>query len=146
MSLQRCVLDRKVTLQTLCTYDQYLRTLFMEWHPGTKQQLRLRCYQQQHPQTFSIPAQSYGPRPLSSTRRHGLFLKSTCDMSLGDIGHFLNSTCNIGEKKRQGHATLAFLKIDMRHRDPPSRAPVISHQPAFWEQPVGCCIRNYGTL
>ena len=26
-----------------------------------------------------------GPRPLNSTRRYGLFLKSTCDMSLGDI-------------------------------------------------------------
>ena len=25
----------------------------------------------------------YGPRPLNSTRRHGLFLKSTCDMGRG---------------------------------------------------------------
>ena len=32
-SLQRCFLDRKVTLRTLCTYDHHLRTLFMEWRP-----------------------------------------------------------------------------------------------------------------
>ena len=30
--LQRFVLNRKVTLRTVCTYDQYLRTLFMERH------------------------------------------------------------------------------------------------------------------
>ena len=36
---------------------------------------------------------------------------------------FLNSTCDIGEKRRQGHATLPFLIIDMRHLGPPSRAP-----------------------
>ena len=28
--VQRGCLDRKVTLRTLCTYDHYLRTLFME--------------------------------------------------------------------------------------------------------------------
>ena len=33
VSLQRCVLDKKVTLRTVCGYDQYLRTLFMERHP-----------------------------------------------------------------------------------------------------------------
>ena len=33
VSLQRCVLVRKMTLRTLCAYDQYLRTLFMERHP-----------------------------------------------------------------------------------------------------------------
>ena len=33
------------------------------------------------------------------------------------MGHsiFLNSTCDIVENKLQGHATLPFLKIDMRH-------------------------------
>ena len=30
----RCVLGRKVTLRTLCTYEKYLRTLFMERRPG----------------------------------------------------------------------------------------------------------------
>ena len=39
-------------------------------------------------------------------------------------GHFLNSTGNKGNIKRQRLATLAFLKIDMRHQDPPSRAPI----------------------
>ena len=38
--------------------------------------------------------------------------------------YFLNSTYDIGGNKRQRHATLAFLKIDMRHRDPQSRAPL----------------------
>ena len=33
--------------------------------------------------------------------------------------YFLNSTCDIGENKRQRHATETFLKIDMRHREPP---------------------------
>ena len=36
MSLQRCVLDRKVTLRTLWAYNQYLRTLFMERRPGRR--------------------------------------------------------------------------------------------------------------
>ena len=36
VSLQRYVLDRKVTLRTLCTYDHYLRTLFMERRPDTR--------------------------------------------------------------------------------------------------------------
>ena len=41
------------------------------------------------------------------------------------MGHslLLNQTCDIGENKGQGHATLPFLKIDMRHWGPPSRAP-----------------------
>ena len=33
--------------------------------------------------------------------------------------HFLNSTCDTGENKRQRHVTLPFLKIDMGHGDPP---------------------------
>ena len=42
------------------------------------------------------------------------------------MGHckFLNSTGDMGNNKRQRHATLAFLKIDMRHQDLPSRAPL----------------------
>ena len=31
--IERFVVDRKVTLRTLCTYDHHLRTLFMEWRP-----------------------------------------------------------------------------------------------------------------
>ena len=38
------------------------------------------------------------------------------------LWHFLNSTGDMGNNKRQRHATLTFLKIDMRHQDPPSRA------------------------
>ena len=43
-----------------------------------------------------------------------------------DMGHslFLNSTCDIEENKRQGHATLPFLKFNMRHWGPQSRAPI----------------------
>ena len=42
------------------------------------------------------------------------------------MGHilFLNSTCDIGENKRQGHATLSFLKIDMRHWGSPIKGPI----------------------
>ena len=40
-------------------------------------------------------------------------------------GYFLNSTCYIAINKRQRHATLAFLKIDRRHGDTPSRAPLL---------------------
>ena len=39
--------------------------------------------------------------------------------------HFLNSTGDRGNIKRQRHATLAFLRIDMQHQHPPSRAPLI---------------------
>ena len=50
----------------------------------------------------------------------------TCDRRVknySDMCHslFLNSTCDMGINKRQRHATLAFLKIDRRHGDPPSR-------------------------
>ena len=44
---------------------------------------------------------------------------------------FLNPTCDIGESvrqgqnKRQGHAALPFLKIDMHHWEPPLRAPIL---------------------
>ena len=46
-------------------------------------------------------------------------------------GYFLNSTCDIAINKRQRHATLAFLKIDRRHGDPPSRAPLNYPQKGF---------------
>ena len=41
-----------------------------------------------------------------------------------DMGHWhsLNFTGCRGNTKRQRHATLAFLRIDMRHQEPPSRA------------------------
>ena len=35
-SIQRFILDRKVTLRTLWTYEHNLRTIFMEWHPYFK--------------------------------------------------------------------------------------------------------------
>ena len=62
-----------------------------------------------------------------------IFLISAGDIGLSDIRHggkkcsdmghslYLNSTCEIGENKWQRRATLPFLKIDMRHRGPPSR-------------------------
>ena len=34
--LQRVGLDRILTLGTLCTYEQSLQTIFMEWRPGLK--------------------------------------------------------------------------------------------------------------
>ena len=46
-----------------------------------------------------------GPRPLNSTQRHGLFLKSTCHVEPSDkrnirdttcMGYFLNSTGDMG--------------------------------------------------
>ena len=45
-----------------------------------------------------------------------------------DMGHslFFNSTCDVVENKRQGHATLPFLKFDMRHWGPPSRGPLLA--------------------
>ena len=47
-------------------------------------------------------------------------------------GYLLNPTGDIALNKRQGHATLAFLKIDRRHGDPPSRAPIMYPQPGSW--------------
>ena len=79
----------------------------------------------------------YGPWPLKSTGRQGCFWNSTCDIGPIDIrhgfqkysdmrqGYFLKSTGDIAINKRQKHATLAFLKIDRRHGDPPSRAPLL---------------------
>ena len=42
-------------------------------------------------------------------------------------GYFLDSTCDMGLiiNKRQRYATLAFLKINMRHQDPLSRACIL---------------------
>ena len=44
-----------------------------------------------------------------------------------NMGHslVLKSTCDIVENKRQGHATLPFLKFDMRHWGPPIKGPII---------------------
>ena len=39
--------------------------------------------------------------------------------------YFLNSTCDMAINKRQRHATLPFLKIDMRHWGPPIKGPYI---------------------
>ena len=38
-------------------------------------------------------------------------------------GHLLNLSCDMGSFKQQRDATLPILKIDMRHKDPPSKAP-----------------------
>ena len=74
---------------------------------------------------------SHGPRPVKSTGRHGHFLNSTGWHDpyrqrhwlkyWSDMGywHFLNSTGDSGNIKQQRHETLVFLKIDMRHQDPP---------------------------
>ena len=85
---------------------------------------------------LAIP-QWYGSWSLKSTGRHVLFLKLACDIvpsdirqgskNYSDMGHslFLNSTFDMGIYKRQGHAILAFLKIDMWHGDhpPPVKGP-----------------------
>ena len=47
----------------------------------------------------------YGPRPLSSTRRHGLFLNLTCNIRLSDMPH--------GGKKDSDMRHELFLKFDM---------------------------------
>ena len=64
-------------------------------------------------------------------------LNSTCDIGLidmrhewikcSDMGHclFLNSTCNNKENKRQRHAILPFLKIDMRRWGPPTKGTYV---------------------
>ena len=41
-------------------------------------------------------------------------------------GHLLSATGDKGNIKRHRHAKLAFLKIDMRHQDPRSRAPKVA--------------------
>ena len=51
-------------------------------------------------------------------RRHG-FQK----YSYRRQAYFLNSTCNMAINKRQGHATLPFLKIDIRHWGSPVKGP-----------------------
>ena len=65
-----------------------------------------------------------------------LFLKFAYDMEPIDMrqgfqkyndmrqAYFLNSTCNMAINKRQRHVTLAFLKIDMRHWEPPIKGPL----------------------
>ena len=40
--------------------------------------------------------------------------------------YFLNSTCDMAINKRQRHATLPFLKSDMRHWGPPRQGPLQS--------------------
>ena len=72
--------------------------------------------------------------PLTRKFDMAFFLNSTCDIELIDMrqgfqresamrqGNFLNLTCDMSIIKQQGHATLAFLKIDRPHEEPPSRA------------------------
>ena len=78
------------------------------------------------------------PGPTWNAAWDSLFLDSTCDIELSDMrqggknysdmGHglFLNLTCDIVENKRQRHATLPFLKFDMRHWGPPIKGPSVS--------------------
>ena len=49
--------------------------------------------------------------------------KKYSDMRQGFF--FFKLTCNIAINKRQRHVTLAILKIDRRHGNPQSRAPVV---------------------
>ena len=61
--------------------------------------------------------------------------------------HFLNLTRDMVISKRQGHATLPFPKIDMRHQNPPHQGPhlwwadSILWQPAPWD--LLCSDRRY---
>ena len=50
-------------------------------------------------------------------------------INYSNMGHslVLKSTCDIVENKRQGHATLPFLKFDMRHWGPPIKGPIMGH-------------------
>ena len=68
-----------------------------------------------------IHVECYGPRPLKSTGRHGHFLNSTGrhQSSDSDIGSNNIVTWDIGNNRQQRDATLAFLKIDMQHQEPP---------------------------
>ena len=59
VSLTGCVLDRKVTLRTLCTYDQHLRTLFIERCPDSKC-LMLFCVVRVEARTRQSEAENYG--------------------------------------------------------------------------------------
>ena len=46
------------------------------------------------------------------------------------------STCDIGRNKRQGHATLPFLKIAKRHWGPPSRSLMMY----LWQRGTPCSL------
>ena len=61
--------------------------------------------------------------------------------------HFLNWARDIVMSKQQGHATLSFLKIDMRHQDPPSRAPHLARDPSCHSRPLaeGGGASSFGT-
>ena len=83
-----------------------------------------------------VPLVSVISRPVESPLQTQPFLKflnathglGTCDRGLtsNNMGYslFLNSTCDIGGNKRQGHATLPFLEIDLPHWSAPSSAPI----------------------
>ena len=62
--------------------------------------------------------------------------------------YFLNSTCYIAINKRQRHATLAFLKIERRHGDPPVKGPRdnVGWNPGEILQEVGEKIYQSGQL
>ena len=47
--------------------------------------------------------------------------------------HFLNSTYDIVENKRQSNTTLQFLKIDMRHLGPPIKGPTEQQGHGPWQ-------------
>ena len=62
-----------------------------------------------------------------------------------DMGqwYFLDSTGAMGNIKRQRYATLAFLKIDMGHQDPPVKAPrAAAAAGATGTQIEGSCCRQ----
>ena len=105
------------------------------------------------PCTCECEYRAHGSRPFNLTGQHGPFLKSTGEILLNDqrqgskhdsdmrVIHFLKSTCDMEENKRQRHVTLPFLKIDMRHGDPPPRQgpqPGGVGGPLWWFGPCTC--------
>ena len=53
----------------------------------------------------------WGPRPLNSTGRHGLFFKLSCDMKPIDMGKIISDMTWAISYTR--HATLGYFKIEM---------------------------------
>ena len=77
--------------------------------------------------TSRAPPSRFVAPPLPVISDHSLIdmrqgFKKYSDMRQG---HFLNLTCDMSLNKRQRHVTLTFLKIDRRHGDLPSRAPLL---------------------
>ena len=74
----------------------------------------------------TLPFSKFDIRHWAYWHATGPFLK----FDMGQ-GHVLHSTCDMGIDKWQRHVTLAFLKIDRWHGDPPSMAPLVTCGIAF---------------